>query len=234
MVRPKVPLISKRTTLETALRIIDDEGLDAMSVRRLAQELNVTSASLYHHFRNKDEIIVGAAKVALDEVRTPRSYDEPWPKWTMRTWERHRKALVAHPNLIPIFLDREFFNIGQAEMDEGAAHLRKEGVPLGTIAPLLEFGEILALVGALAETRRKKAGQHLPSTAYPNLREAAKARNISTNRLLVQIYEAAAEVLVSAGIEKSGASGPVKNAAKVPKARADGNSAKVKNRSSSD
>ena len=59
--RPKVPLISKRKTLEAALRIIDAEGLESLSVRRLAIELNVNGASLYHHFKNKEEILVGAA-----------------------------------------------------------------------------------------------------------------------------------------------------------------------------
>ena len=86
--RPKVPLISKRKTLEAALRIIDTEGLDALSVRRLAVELNVNAASLYHHFRNKDEILVGAAQLALAEVRTPDTRDEPWQSWLQRNGDR--------------------------------------------------------------------------------------------------------------------------------------------------
>jgi len=59
--RPKIPLISKRAALQAALDIIDTEGIDALSIRYLAEKLGVNGASLYHHFQNKDEIVVGAA-----------------------------------------------------------------------------------------------------------------------------------------------------------------------------
>lgn len=45
MARPKVPLISKRTALEVALDIIDNEGIEALSIRWLAERLAVNGAS---------------------------------------------------------------------------------------------------------------------------------------------------------------------------------------------
>ena len=60
MGRPKQALISRRKTLEVALRIIDEEGLEELSIRRLGKELNVRGISLYHHFKSKADILVGA------------------------------------------------------------------------------------------------------------------------------------------------------------------------------
>ena len=69
MGRPKQALISRRKTLEVALRIIDEEGLDALSIRRLGDELNVRGISLYHHFPSKEHILIGACELALCECQ---------------------------------------------------------------------------------------------------------------------------------------------------------------------
>src|SRR5262249_8993026 len=98
--RPKVPLISKRAALDAALAITDTDGIDALSIRRLAERLGVNGASLYHHFQNKEEIVVGAAKLALEEVRAPQGHEEPWEVWLLRNARRLRAAFRAHPDLV--------------------------------------------------------------------------------------------------------------------------------------
>ena len=196
MPRPKVPLISKRKTLEAALRIIDTEGLDALSVRRLAVELNVNAASLYHHFRNKDEILVGAAQLALAEVRTPDTRDEPWQSWLQRNGDRLRRALVAHPDLIPIMMRRELLGIGVKELDATAALLEEEGVPLGAIVPILDYGEMLAIVCALAEHERKSA-RPLPSADNPHLRKAMRNRAVKIDDIFAEAYAAGINAILA-------------------------------------
>ncbi|MGJ3558259.1 TetR family transcriptional regulator [Streptomyces sp. INA 01156] len=101
MARPKVPLISRRKALEAALEIVDGEGLDALSIRRLGEALKVNGASLYHHFRNKDEILVGVTQLALADVATPRTENESWRVWLPLNAYRTRQALISHPELIP-------------------------------------------------------------------------------------------------------------------------------------
>lgn len=197
MPRPKIPLISKRKTLEAALRIIDTEGLDSLSVRRLAVELHVNAASLYHHFRDKDEILVGAAKLALEEIRTPETRDEDWPVWLMRNGDRLRRALVAHPDLIPIMMRRELLGIGVAELDATAALLEQEGVPLGAIAPILDYGELLAIVCALAETEHRGAGVSSVSAEYAHLRKATLKRATSIDQLFAEAYTAGMHAIVN-------------------------------------
>ena len=52
MARPTKPLISRDLCAQAALRIIDEDGLEALSLEKLARELGVKAPSLYHHFSN--------------------------------------------------------------------------------------------------------------------------------------------------------------------------------------
>ena len=49
-----------------AIALADAEGLDALTIRRLAQELGVTPMALYWHFRNKEELLAGAGRPVLE------------------------------------------------------------------------------------------------------------------------------------------------------------------------
>lgn len=179
MARPKVPLISKRVALQVALQLIDEEGLDSLSIRRLAQKLQVNGASFYHHFENKDEIVVGAAKLALEEVRVPQGHEEPWEVWLLRNARRLREALIAHPDLAPIMLHRDTLGIGTSRLDATVTLLESEGVPTSAIAPMLEALETYAIGSALLHI-----GGHSPELPHgPNLTRALGQRAISSEHL---------------------------------------------------
>src|SRR5487761_758258 len=149
MARPRVPLISRRKALEAALQIIDSEGLKALSIRRLGEVMNVNGASLNHHFKDKDDILVGVAQLALADVTAPRSDSDSWRVWLPLNAYRTRQALIAHPELIPIMLRRVPLGIGSEEVEASVARLRAEGVELSVIAPLMESFELLAISSAL-------------------------------------------------------------------------------------
>ena len=63
---------------ERALRLGDTEGVEAVTIRRLAQELGVTPMALYWHFKNKDELLAGVVDHALSTVRADRAAGDPW------------------------------------------------------------------------------------------------------------------------------------------------------------
>ena len=67
---PRVPL-SRDRVLQAAIRIADEDGIDALSMRRLARELGVEAMSLYNHVANKDEILGGIVDIVADEVEMP-------------------------------------------------------------------------------------------------------------------------------------------------------------------
>ncbi|NUU20624.1 MAG: helix-turn-helix transcriptional regulator, partial [Streptomycetaceae bacterium] len=68
MGRPRQPLLSRDRIVAAALAIVDDEGLDAVSTRRLAAELGVSGPALYNHFGTKDELIDAVVDSVLGEV----------------------------------------------------------------------------------------------------------------------------------------------------------------------
>jgi TetR/AcrR family transcriptional regulator, tetracycline repressor protein len=191
MARPKIPLISRRSALVAALKVIDDEGLEALSIRRLADELGVNGASLYHHFANKDEILTGAARLALAEVRTPDTRSEPWPVWIKRNANRLRDALLEHPGLIPIVASRGPLELGTSMVESTAALLEAEGLRLGAVVPLLEALELFAVSSAMHESRLAdpSVASEFDYHEFPTLRRAAEQRELNGDELFDLVAE---------------------------------------------
>jgi AcrR family transcriptional regulator len=102
MPRPRSPLLSRQIIVERALAIIDTDGLQELSTRRLARDLGVRAPSLYNHFATKEEILDAAADVIIERVDLSMFGREEWPV-ALAMWARaYRAALVAHPNAVPL------------------------------------------------------------------------------------------------------------------------------------
>jgi AcrR family transcriptional regulator len=69
-IEPRIPL-SKERVLRAAVELADANGLEALSMRRLAKELGVEAMSLYNHVANKDEILSGICQIVASEVDVP-------------------------------------------------------------------------------------------------------------------------------------------------------------------
>jgi TetR/AcrR family tetracycline transcriptional repressor len=201
MGRPSKPLISRKRTLEVALRIIDKEGLDALSIRRLGRELDVQGISLYHHFKGKDEILTGACALALADVRTPTSSELPWRDWLFQNALAYRKALKAHPNLIPVLMKRHPLRIGLSEHNASAALLAVQGVPGGAVMPLLEALEELAL-GSASYQSAVENDEHSSEwkTNYPYLFHLSKQATVTNDQIFELIARAAIDIIVDAAV----------------------------------
>ena len=91
--------LTKQAVAERALRLGDEEGLEAVTIRRLAQELGVTPMALYWHFKNKDELMVGIVDQALSTVRADRAATDPWQKQLRAMVEALIRAMREHPVL---------------------------------------------------------------------------------------------------------------------------------------
>jgi TetR/AcrR family tetracycline transcriptional repressor len=91
--------LSRATVAERALRLADDEGVDAITIRRLAKELGVTPMALYWHFKNKEELLMGVVDHVLSDVRADRSAGDPWQKQLRAIVETVIGVMRAHPSL---------------------------------------------------------------------------------------------------------------------------------------
>src|SRR4051812_41025748 len=94
--------LSKTAVAERALRLGDEEGLEAVTIRRLAQELGVTPMALYWHFKNKDELMVGIVDHALSTVRADRNATDPWQKQLRAMVAALIRAMREHPALADV------------------------------------------------------------------------------------------------------------------------------------
>jgi AcrR family transcriptional regulator len=105
MGRPRHPILTRRRIIDAALAVIDADGLDGLSTRRLAQELGVRAPSLYNHFATKEDILDAVGDAIIEQVDIAVFGTEDW-RVALRRWARsYRAALAGHPNAVP-FLAR--------------------------------------------------------------------------------------------------------------------------------
>lgn len=149
MARPSTPLISKQATLEVALKIVDEDGLAALSIRRLGKELNVNGYSLYHHFKNKDGIVIALCQYVLQQIDDSEPGDTSWQEWILESQLRAYEVLSAHPNIVPAVLKHNLLGVHKRGTEKVARFLADQGLPPEAILALIE-GEIILTAGFLS------------------------------------------------------------------------------------
>jgi AcrR family transcriptional regulator len=93
--QPRIPL-SRARVLRAAVTLADEGGIDALSMRRIAQELGVVPMALYKHVSNKDELLDGMVDVVIGEIDPPVSGAD-WKTAMRQRVLSARKALLRHP-----------------------------------------------------------------------------------------------------------------------------------------
>ncbi len=87
--------LSKQRVVREAVRLADNEGVDGLSMRRLASTLGAGAMSLYHYVSSKDELLDAMVDGVFDEIELPRD-DLPWQTAMRRRAESARQALGRH------------------------------------------------------------------------------------------------------------------------------------------
>ena len=96
-------VLSADLIFSSALRLVDDEGLDALTMRRLAETIGVATMSLYSHVATKEDVIRGVLNLVTGEIVLPTPDTPPWEALRSVTREFRRVAL-RHPNLVPLIM----------------------------------------------------------------------------------------------------------------------------------
>ncbi|MBA3737781.1 MAG: TetR/AcrR family transcriptional regulator [Actinobacteria bacterium] len=103
-VRSREPLTRDRV-IEAALRVMDEEGLDAVSMRRVAREVGVEAMSLYHHVEDKEDLLDGICEHIMAGFEFPDPVED-WAENCKRGARAWRRLLQAHPAVMRLFAEQ--------------------------------------------------------------------------------------------------------------------------------
>lgn len=107
MGRPEKPLISRERAARAALDVIDVQGLNALSLENVARKIGVRAPSLYHHFKDKSELLSEVALCILRDIQAPFVDPKRWEDTLIGLCVAARRTILLHPNAAPLLL--EFF-----------------------------------------------------------------------------------------------------------------------------
>jgi AcrR family transcriptional regulator len=91
--------LDRQQVIDEALRLLDDEGLDALSLRTLAGRLGVQAPTLYWHIGSKAELLDALADAIMDDAMQaiPRSdQGDNWAEWLLTALAQLRRAMLRH------------------------------------------------------------------------------------------------------------------------------------------
>ena len=127
--------LTRHDVLVTALQLIDDHGVDALSMRRLGRALDRDPMRLYRFAGSKDELLDGIVELVLDELQFPTDAPaHPWPAVLRAVAHAYRGLALRHPHVVPLLVTRPLST---------PLGLR----PLGTLRPLEALLELLIRAG---------------------------------------------------------------------------------------
>lgn len=149
------PLLDLETIVETAMRVLNEEGLQALSMRRLARELNVAPGSLYHWVDGKDALLDAVYDRAVERTLVPPFNAGATPEEGLLQIARSFHAVwQANPGLVPLLYFRTRGGRMELVLRERLCVLLDEiGVPRERIPPLATALPHVLVGLVLAESR---------------------------------------------------------------------------------
>ena len=100
MPRPPKPLLSRRGIATEALALVDEEGIEALTTRRLAKRLGVEGPSLYNHVKGRDDLLDEMTSLIDEQVDTALLEHPDWRVGLAEFARSYRRAFAAHPHIV--------------------------------------------------------------------------------------------------------------------------------------
>ncbi len=179
MVEARKRPLSRRRVLEAAVRFVDREGLEALSMRKLGADLGVEAMSLYNHVPNKDALLDGMVEVLLGELEVP-SGGGSWEERVRRAYRGFRRLAREHPNVFPLLVVRPADTMdGVWLVEEFLKTLREAGFDAATALYAFRTLSGYSMGYAMAEIRGfamepvgdRAGARALPADEFPYIAE---------------------------------------------------------------
>lgn len=97
--------LSREVVITAALRLVDSEGLDALTMRRLGQELGRDPMALYRYAANRAALLDGVTELVIDQLVIPAGTGG-WQEKLRQTAHNFRRLALEHPNVVPLLVTR--------------------------------------------------------------------------------------------------------------------------------
>ncbi|MBF6139262.1 TetR family transcriptional regulator [Nocardia farcinica] len=177
------PKISRAEIVAAAESIIDAEGVDKLTMRRVAAELGCTAMALYHHVRDKDDLLRLVLDDYADRVQWPALPDDPRERIIVAATAMH-EVLSARPWIVEVLTRGDLFGISalwvaETIVDAACAYGLAPADAVGVYRTIWHYtaGEIIVRTGSArraAEGRptfREQVFADLDPDVYPRLAE---------------------------------------------------------------
>lgn len=125
--------LTRQKVLDAALALVDSDGADALTMRRLGQALDCDPMALYRYAENRAALLDGVAETVLARLVVPAD-GEGWETRLRTTGHDFRRLALAHPNVVPLIVARPLAT---------PLGLR----PVGTLRPLEQILALLVAAG---------------------------------------------------------------------------------------
>lgn len=212
--RRKVGL-ERPTLIDTALRIIDEDGLEALTIRSLARRLGVWPNTVYWHVENWDNLISAVITLATESTTLNRTdTGEDWRTALADFAHGYRDAVRRHPNIAPALTTRSSINSSHRfpMVERLLAVLRRAGFEDAALVGAYNafFGAVAGYVvmeltgsgskneGEQWKTELEKDLRSLPPEQYPTL---AHNRDVLANRIFSVRWTSGSEQALDSGFE---------------------------------
>jgi AcrR family transcriptional regulator len=203
--------LTAQAIAERALEIGDAEGLDTVTIRRLATDLGVTPMALYWHYKNKEQLLVGMADHLIGGFAPKQADERPWREQFRDLIEGLIRTLRTHPCAKSVLEQIDPIEVPNflAVWDQSLGLARSAGFGIDESCLISKYLLQSAIAIADAPThvktvspdavRTKLAGlRSLPDETYPHLVEMASPLVRGTDKGL---YDTFGVDLVLGGIE---------------------------------
>jgi len=167
--RPAKPPLSRAAIVETALEVVKQDGLDAVTLRNVAQRLDTGPASLYVYVANRDDLLERLIDRALSEVATATVDPACWQEQLAGLFTATRDALCRYPGLAQVALGSiPAWPSALAITENALALMRTGGIPDQAAAWAADALYLLTVATAVEhsiERRRAPTAPHHKSPA---------------------------------------------------------------------
>lgn len=174
-----MPALTRERILQTAVRLADRDGPDAVTLRKIAAELGVHVTSLYNHVPTRDAVTDGIVELLLDEAKLPTG-PVAWDDWVRQFVDGVTGVAATHPGAFHALRQRPVQGArASASFEVALAAFAEAGFSAHDAFAAVKSASYLALMigmersmvarGEILETHL----EDLPAESFPRVREVA-------------------------------------------------------------